>query len=137
MTGLAFVRTYLDDLLIITSGSFHDHLQHVRIVLKRLSEAGLRINADKSFARPATGRQQRRFIGMINYYRDMWIRRSDLLAPLTAITSTKSRWEWTDIHQTAITKIKDVLSQELILSYKHFVSRSRNGKILDHFRNFA
>ena len=31
MTGLAWVRTYLDDLLVITSGSFHDHLQHVRI----------------------------------------------------------------------------------------------------------
>ena len=45
MTGLG---TYIDDLLVITSGSFHDHLQHVRIVLQRLSEAGLRINADKS-----------------------------------------------------------------------------------------
>jgi hypothetical protein len=47
------------------------------------------IEAIQNIARPATGRQLQRFIGMINFYRDMWIRRSDLLAPLTAITSTK------------------------------------------------
>ena len=89
-----------------------------------------KIEAIQKIAIPATRIQLRPFIGMINYYRDMWIRRSDLLATLTGITSTKSRWEWTDIHQTAITKIKDVLSQEVLLSYQHFVSRSGKGKIL-------
>jgi Reverse transcriptase (RNA-dependent DNA polymerase) len=48
MTDLNFVQTYLNDLLVITTGSFVDHLNHVQIVRQHLSDAGLRINADKS-----------------------------------------------------------------------------------------
>ena len=48
MATLEFVRTYLDDLLIITKGSLEVHLEKLNVVLTRLQEAGLRINADKS-----------------------------------------------------------------------------------------
>jgi hypothetical protein len=48
MATLEFVRTYLDDLLCITKGDLEDHLQHLRKVLIRLRDAGLKINADKS-----------------------------------------------------------------------------------------
>ena len=37
MEGLEFVRTYLDDLLIISNGSFDDHLQQLDTVLHRLN----------------------------------------------------------------------------------------------------
>ena len=46
--GLEFVRTYLDDLLIISNGSFDDHLQQLDTVLHRLRLAGLKINVEKS-----------------------------------------------------------------------------------------
>ncbi len=42
------VRTYLDDLLIITKGSLEDHLEKLSMVLTRLQDAGLKINADRS-----------------------------------------------------------------------------------------
>ena len=48
MVALEFVRTYLDDLLCITKASLDDHLDHLRLVLTRLQELGLKVNAPKS-----------------------------------------------------------------------------------------
>ena len=66
---------------------------------------------------PTTRRQLRQFIGMVNYYRDMWRRRSDLLAPLTALTSKNARWKWTDIHQKVFNDVKKVVCREVMFSY--------------------
>jgi len=136
MQGLEFARAYLDDLLIIsTETGFDKHLDKLEQVLNRLSEAGLKINAVKSFfARtnleylgynisreglrpsqkkveailqikaPTTRKQLRRFIGMVNYYRDMWPQRSHFLAPLSSMTSAKVKWKWTPEHQEALNK---------------------------------
>lgn len=43
-----YVRTYIDDLLVITKGTYEDHLEKLRTVILRLQHAGLKINADKS-----------------------------------------------------------------------------------------
>ena len=48
MSTLEFVRTYLDDLLCITRGSLEDHLEKLNMVLSKLQEVGLKVNADKS-----------------------------------------------------------------------------------------
>ena len=48
MAGLEFVHTYLDDIFTITNSTFLDHLIHLEKVLKRLSDAGLRVNVTKS-----------------------------------------------------------------------------------------
>ena len=48
MEGLEFARTYLDDLLCITKGTFDDHLEKLDLVLARLARAGLKVNANKS-----------------------------------------------------------------------------------------
>ena len=47
MMSLEYVTMYLDNLLVISSGSFADHLNKLRVVLQRLSDAGLKVNADK------------------------------------------------------------------------------------------
>jgi len=116
---LEFVRAYIDDLLIVTNETFQDHLDKLDRVLTRLSRAGLKINATKSFfcqheleylgywitrygiqplpkkieaikkiSPPKTKKELRSFIGLVNYYRDVWIRRSDVLAPLTKLEVT-------------------------------------------------
>jgi Reverse transcriptase (RNA-dependent DNA polymerase) len=45
---LDYVKTYLDDLLILTNSSFADHLTKLEMVLARLSTTGMRVNASKS-----------------------------------------------------------------------------------------
>jgi hypothetical protein len=45
---MEYVKTYLDDLLILTNNSFKDHLLKLEIVLARLSTAGMRVNISKS-----------------------------------------------------------------------------------------
>jgi hypothetical protein len=47
MQHLNFVRTYLDDLLVISCSTFEDQLEKMECVLKILSDKGLRVNADK------------------------------------------------------------------------------------------
>jgi hypothetical protein len=46
---LNFVKCYLDDILIFTNGTFEDHMHKVLLVLQRLANKGLQINANKSF----------------------------------------------------------------------------------------
>ena len=151
MQHLNFVRTYFDDLLVISSSTLDDHLQKLECVLKILSDKGLRVNAEKStfcadeieylgywvsksgiqpipkkveaiknMVRPTTRKELRRFIGMVNYYRDMWVRRSELLAPLTSMTSKNVKFVWTDEHQTAFENIKKIICREVMLTFPDF-----------------
>ena len=46
--ALENVKTYLDDLLIISKKTLKDHLEKLRVVLTKLRLAGLKINAAKS-----------------------------------------------------------------------------------------
>ena len=151
MLGLEFVRCYLDDLLVLTSSSWDDHLDKLERVLQRLQAAGLKINANKSFfgrpeleylghwvtregikpmpqkiqaiqaiKEPKNKKQLRSFIGLVNYYRDMWIRRSHVLTPLTQLVSNTAKWVWTAEHQKAFTTIKRIISREVLLAYPQF-----------------
>ena len=161
---LEYVRAYLDDLLILSSSTFEDHLDKLGQVLQRLQEKGLRINAPKStFATdeieylgytltrdgikpqtekvaailalqpPSNVKQLRRVLGIIQYYRDIWEKRTDLLAPLTDLVgecgttkSTKKKgtkkapWHWDDIHQKAFESIKTMIARDVVLAYPDF-----------------
>jgi hypothetical protein len=45
---MEYVKTYLDDLLILTNSSFKHHQIKLEMVLARLSTAGMRVNISKS-----------------------------------------------------------------------------------------
>ena len=49
MQDLECVRTHIDDVAILTSGDWEDHLEKVDIALTRLENAGLKVNGLKSF----------------------------------------------------------------------------------------
>ena len=69
---------------------------------------------------PKNQRQLRRFLGMVNYYRDMWQPRSHILAPLTALTSKKVKWKWGTEEQQAFDDVKKVISKESMLTFPKF-----------------
>ena len=57
---------------------------------------------------------------MINLYQDMWRKRSELLAPLTRLTSKDVKFAWTEVEQKAFDAIKRTLSRETLLAYPQF-----------------
>ena len=69
---------------------------------------------------PKTKRQLRHFLGMINYYCDMWKRRSHILAPLSRLISKTVKYKWTDVEQKAFEQAKRMIQQETMLSYPDF-----------------
>jgi hypothetical protein len=50
----------------------------------------------------------------------MWIRRSDVLAPLSKLTSKTTAWHWTDVKQKAFDTMKRIISRETLLAYPNF-----------------
>ena len=78
------------------------------------------VEAIQRIAPLTTKKQVRSFIGLINYYQDMWPRRSETLAPLTHLTSKYVPFQWTDVKQQAFDKIKSIVCCEVLLLYPDF-----------------
>ena len=59
---------------------------------------------------------------MINFYRDIWKRRSHILAPLCKLSSKTGRmnWRWGPIKQKAFEEAKEMLSNHVVLAYPDF-----------------
>ena len=74
----------------------------------------------QSLAVPKTRKQLRQFIGMINFYRDMWQKRYELLAPLTALTSKNVKYNCKDEHQKCFDDIIRKIGREVLLAYPDF-----------------
>ena len=90
-----------------------------------LSQSGIKPQAKKVEAigrilPPKNRKQLKHFLGMINYYRDMWPKRSHVLAPLSALASPKAKWEWAQKEQLAFEEAKQMIQREAMLAYPDF-----------------
>ena len=99
-----------------------DSLEYLGFLITREGIMPLpeKVQAIKDIAVPNNKRQLRSFIGVINYYRDMWKRRSDTLTPLTQMTSKQANWKWTEEHQKVFEHMKKSISRETLLVYPDF-----------------
>ncbi len=133
-------------------------------VLRRLCDAGLKVNAAKlTFCaleieylgcvltregikpqsnkvqvilpiKPPIGvRQLRHFLGMVQYYHDLWERQSEMLPPLTSLVgecgqtkTTKAKgtkkvpWHWDMVHQRAFDHVKATIAKDVVLAYPDY-----------------
>jgi hypothetical protein len=48
-SDLEYVHVYIDNLLVTSCSTFEEHFQRLKLVFSRLSEAGLKVNANKSY----------------------------------------------------------------------------------------
>ena len=79
-----------------------------------------KVKAIQALEVPKTCKQLRQFIGIINFYRDMWHKHSELLTPLTALTSKNVKYDWKEEHQKCFDDIKRVIGREVLLAYLDF-----------------
>lgn len=47
------------------------------------------------------------FIELINYYQDMWVKRSHKLKPLNILMSKNVELEWSHVEQNLLTRLKN------------------------------
>jgi hypothetical protein len=82
---------------------------------------------------PTNVKELRHFLGMVQYYRDLWARWSKILAPLTSsfgecgqtkVTrvkgAKKAPWHWDEVHQRAFNHVKATIAREVVLAYPDF-----------------
>jgi hypothetical protein len=92
-----------------------------------------KVQAILAITPPKQVKDLRSFLGMIQYYRDLWARRSEMLAPLTSLVGecghtkitkakkTKKRpWYWDEVHQKAFDDVKAIIAKEVVLAYPDY-----------------
>ena len=103
-----------------------------------LTRDGIKPQCNKMRAIPAIQppkgvKQLRQFLGMVQYYHNLWARWSNVLAPLTSLagecgqtktTKTKGTkkvpWHWDEVHQRAFNHAKATIAQEVVLAYPDY-----------------
>ena len=70
--------------------------------------------------KPQTAKEMKSLIGMIQFYRNMWKRRSHILSPLidaSAGKQGKTKIKWAQAMDEAFIQAKQMVSQEVFLNY--------------------
>ncbi|KAI2664142.1 Transposon Tf2-8 polyprotein [Labeo rohita] len=96
------------------------HAQSVPFLGYIMSAEGVRMDPDKvkavvDWPIPDSCKPLQRFLGFANFYRHFIRNFSQLASPLTALTSTKTAFRWSNTADVAFTKLKDCFVSAQIL----------------------
>ncbi len=89
---------------------------------------------------PPTGvKQLRHFLGMVQYYCDLHVRWSKMLASLTSLVgecgqikitrakgTKKVPWHWGEVHQRAFDHVRAIIAKEVVLAYPGYLIVFKN-----------
>ncbi|KAJ0408806.1 hypothetical protein P43SY_000702 [Pythium insidiosum] len=147
---LPFVVVYLDDLLVFSGSEnehlghlkiVFERLEQYDVTLNgkkchilrtsvdylgyTLTADGIqpqekKIQAIQKIAIPRSRKELRRFLGMINYYRDMVPNKAALCASLNRLTSTKVPFTWLPSDTDAFRAIQKAFAQAVLLAFPDF-----------------
>eukprot|EP00573_Skeletonema_grethae_P000322 CAMPEP_0201689056 /NCGR_PEP_ID=MMETSP0578-20130828/2716_1 /ASSEMBLY_ACC=CAM_ASM_000663 /TAXON_ID=267565 /ORGANISM="Skeletonema grethea, Strain CCMP 1804" /LENGTH=792 /DNA_ID=CAMNT_0048173573 /DNA_START=167 /DNA_END=2545 /DNA_ORIENTATION=+ len=80
-----------------------------------------KVQAVLDLQRPTNASEVRTFVGLINWYRDFWPRRSHLLSPFTqlirGLTDKKAPIEWNDHLEKCFQEVKNVIAADALCAY--------------------
>ena len=97
-------------------------MQEVDYLGYTLSAAGIKpqkrlTDAIRNYPTPTNKKELKRFLGISNYYRDFIPMYSNVGAPLTALTSDKSVFTWSDECKSAFDTLKNLLCSYPVLAF--------------------
>ena len=139
---------YIDD-IVVYSRHEKDHLQHLEMVLKKLSEAKLTLKLEKcqffqtsikylgynidrtgiscnnSFKltdcpRPHNVKTLQQFLGLVNYFRKFIPAFGNIARPLYNLLRNDTDFDWTDECETAYVRLKNILSETTTLAHPNY-----------------
>ena len=76
-----------------------------------------KVQAILSMQPPTNLKELHAYLGLVTYYRDMWPRRSHILAPLTDLLKTPKTYHWDDRCQQAFQQMKSLIASDALLAY--------------------
>lgn len=79
-----------------------------------------KVKAVREFPRPRNATNIKQFLGLAGYYRRFIAKFSYITKPLTNLLKKDTEFVWTDKHENAFNKIKDVLCTEPLLQFPDF-----------------
>ena len=108
-----------------------------------------KVQAILALTPPQQVKDFRRFLGMVQYYRDLWARHSEMLASLTSLVgecdhtkmtmakkTKKLAWHWDEVHQTAFDNIKAIIVRDVVLAYPDY-SKEFEITLMPHSNNLV
>ena len=79
-----------------------------------------KIEAITNMSPPTSRKEVQKCIGVINYNRNIFPKRSHTLAPLTKLTSIKRNFKWTQVERDDFDEIKRIVTRDTLLNYPSF-----------------
>ena len=99
-----------------------DQVEYLGFLLNRdgVEPQPMKIQGILDMDTPETQRHVREFIAMVNFYKNMWPKRSAILIPLTNLTGKGTKFVWGEAQDKALKEMKRQMAKSAMLAFPNF-----------------